>query len=164
MPEARNRGGSAAAIADAKMIGGWTLNVHHAYDPGSNTLFLGDGEKRSGWQLGTPAALNGNLLVTPKDGGEVYVFDPTGRHLQTLKPMTGALKYQFGYDASGNLASVTDDIGNVTTIQRDASAHGTAIVSPYGQTTNLTHDSNGFLSQVTDPFGHTAKFANTAAD
>jgi RHS repeat-associated protein len=156
-------GANGFAQADAIRMGGWTLNVHHAYDAQSGTLFLGDGGQRSAWQLGGPTQYNGNSLVTSQDGSEVYVFDATlGRHLQTLKPMTGALKYQFAYDASGNLTSVTDGSGNVTSIQLDGSGRPTAIVSPFAQTTTLTLDSNGFLAEVVDPAGNVSKFSNTS--
>ncbi|MBI4586444.1 MAG: PKD domain-containing protein [Planctomycetes bacterium] len=33
-------------------LGGWTLNVHHAYDPNPRVLFLGDGRQRSSEALG----------------------------------------------------------------------------------------------------------------
>jgi YD repeat-containing protein len=156
-------GSNNVAQADAVRNGGWTLNVHHVYDPQSNTLFLGDGGQRSAWQLGASIQYNGNALVTSQDGAEVYIFDnASGRHLQTLKPMTGAVKYQFAYDVSGNLISVTDGSGNVTSIHRDGSGHATAIVSPFSQTTTLTIDGNGFLSQVNDPAGNTSKFSNTS--
>ncbi len=36
-------------------IGGWSLNVHHAYDPGSGMLFLGDGSR-------TDAGLSENII------------------------------------------------------------------------------------------------------
>ena len=154
-------GGSGLAIADAAMIGGWTLSVHHAFDPGSNTLYLGDGSQRNGYQMGTPVTLNGDLLVTSESGSEVYVFDLTnGHHLQTLRSLTGALEYQFGYDAAGVLVTVTDASSNVTTIQRDANEHPMAIVSPFQQTTSLAVDANGFLSQVTDPAGNKQEFTD----
>ena len=154
---------NSVASADASTIGGWTLSVHHAYDPNTGTLFLGDGTERNASQLGTPVSFNGNFLLTSEEGDEVYVFDgTTGHHVQTLKPLTGALKYQFAYDTAGNLITVTDGSGNVTTIQRDASEHPTAIVSPFGQTTALSLDANGFVSQVTDPAGNIAKFTNTS--
>jgi RHS repeat-associated protein len=154
--------GDAIASTDAAMIGGWTLDVHHAYDPNANVLFFGNGTQRNGYQLGTPVSYNGNLLLTSEDGSEVYVFSTAGRHLQTLRPLTGAVEYQFGYDASGNLVTVTNATGNVTTIQRNASEQATAIVSPYGQTTTLAMDANGFLSQVTDPLGNSSTFVNTS--
>ena len=155
-------GADGIASADAAMIGGWTLSVHHTYDPGTNTLFLGDGSQRNGYQLGTPVSFNGNLLLTSGDGSEVYVFTSAGQHLQTLRPLTGALVYQFGYDARGELVTVTDASGNVTTIQRKKSERPAAIVSPYGQTTTLAVDPNGFLSQVTDPLGKSATFVNSS--
>jgi RHS repeat-associated protein len=155
-------GANGVATADAAMIGGWTLSVHHAYDPSINTLFLGDGSQRGAWQLGTPAMYNGNYLLTSKDGSEVYSFDTTGRHLQTQTPLTGAVKYKFAYDGSGNLMSITDVAGNVTTILRNGSEQATAIVSPYSQSTNLAVDGKGFLSAITDPRGNLLSFANTA--
>jgi RHS repeat-associated protein len=152
----------ATANADAAMIGGWTLNVHHAYDAATNTLFLGDGSQRRGYELGTGVPFNGNVLLTSEDGSEVYAFSlTTGKHLQTLRPMTGALLYQFGYDAAGNLVTVTDASGNLTTIQRNASEQPTAIVSPFGQTTTLTVDGQGFLSKVTDPLGNSVLLVNS---
>jgi RHS repeat-associated protein len=155
-------GANGTASGDASMIGGWTLNIHHAFDLGTHTLFLGDGSQRNGYQLGTPVILNANLLITSEDGSEVYVFSGSnGQHLQTLRPFTGALVYQFGYDAAGKLTTVTDASNNVTSIQRDNSEHPTAIISPFGQTTTLNVDANGFLSQVIDPAGDTEQYTNS---
>jgi len=153
--------GSATAFADAAALGGWTLNVHHAFDPTSSTLLLGDGTERHAYELGAPVVLNGNVLFTAEDAEEVYVFSlTTGQHTETLAPLTGALIYAFGYDAAGKLVTVTDGSGNVSTIQRDTSEQATAIVSPFGQTTSLGVDVYGFLNQVTDPLGHTQTFIN----
>jgi RHS repeat-associated protein len=156
-------GADAVATADAAMIGGWTLNVHHAYDSTNNILFLGSGAQRSAWQLSnSPPTYNGNVLLTSQDGSEVYAFNASGQHLQTLKPLTGALKYQFGYDSAGKLISVTDASGNVTTIARNGSEQATSITSAYSQTSTLNLDSNGFLSEVTDPAGHVNSFVNSS--
>jgi RHS repeat-associated protein len=167
------------AVKDALSLGGWTLSAHHVFEPllltycsgGSCTaysivpkaLYLGDGTARNSAEVQAPLVVGPNLELTSEDGSEIYVFDSaSGRHLQTLLPMTGAVLYNFGYDPNGLLISVTDGSGNVTTIQRDANGHPTAIVSPYGQTTNLSVDANGHLSQVTDPMGHAIKLATSA--
>jgi RHS repeat-associated protein len=167
------------AIRDARSLGGWTLSVHHVLEPllavycagGSCTpyaivpkaLFLGNGAVRKSADVQAALAVGSNLHVTSEDGSEIYVFDSLfGRHTQTLLPMTGAVLYNFGYDASGLLVTVTDGSGNVTTIQRDTNGHPTAIISPYGQATTLTVDANGYLSQVTDPLGNTIKLTNTS--
>jgi YD repeat-containing protein len=158
-------GADSAAASDAFMIGGWTLNVHHGYDVATNTLFLGNGTQRNGYQLGALVMFNNNALFTSANGDEVYVFartpQGTAQHVQTLRPLTGALVYQFGYDSAGQLVTVTDGSGNVTTIKRNAFEQATAIVAPFGQTTTLNLDSNGFLSQATDPLGKSATFVNS---
>ena len=166
-------GADAVAMTDARSLGGWTLNVHHAMESlitafcvgGSCTpyatvpkaLFLGDGSTRSDADVQAPVSFNSNLYFTSEDGSEVYVFT-NGTHVQTLRPMTGAVLYTFGYDASNRLISVTDASGNVTTIQRDVNGNATAVVSPFGQTTKLSIDSNGNLAQVTDPAGSLTKY------
>jgi YD repeat-containing protein len=163
---ASGAGADSAASSDASMIGGWTLSVHHAYDIGTNTLFLGNGTQRNGYQLGALFLFNGGALFTSETGSEVYAFartqQGTAQHVQTLRPLTGALVYQFGYDAAGMLVTVTDASGNVTTIQRNGLEQATAIGAPFGQTTTLSLDGNGFLSQVTDPLGKSAMFVNSS--
>jgi RHS repeat-associated protein len=150
---------NAAASADALANGGWTLNIHHVYDPVVHKLFLGDGSQRSGWQLGKPLTSNSHLLLSSEGGSEIYAFDGTsGRHVQTLEPLTGALKYQFTYDTSGHLIKVADANGNITSINRGANGLPTSIVSPYGQITTLAMDSHGFLNQMTDPAHDTLSF------
>jgi RHS repeat-associated protein len=169
-------GSDATAVADGMQLGGWTLSVHHVLEPqlltwcvgGSCTpyalvpkaLFMGDGETRIDADVQAAVALNGNTLLTSEDGSEVYEFDGvTNQHLSTLRPMTGAKLYSFGYDANGSLVTVTDATGNVTTIQRNSSEAPTAIVAPFGQKTTLAVDTNGYLGQVTDPLGRVTKLS-----
>jgi RHS repeat-associated protein len=170
-------GADVTAIMDARSLGGWTLNVHHAmenllllwcvggectpYATVPKALFLGDGDTRMDAEVQAPVSLNGNLYFTSEDGGEVYVF-ANGLHVQTVRPMTGAILYAFGYDANNRLISITDASGNVTTIQRDANENATAIVSPFAQTTKLSVDSNGNLAEVTDPAGNSTKYGYAA--
>ncbi len=172
-------GADVVAINDARSMGGWTFNVHHAlqrtlqqycaggqctrYAVVPKALFLGDGSTRSDAKVQASVLANSKIYLTSEDGGEVYVFDAaSGLHVQTLRPLTGAVRYTFGYNNAGKLTQVTDATGNVTTIQRDANARPMAIVSPYGQTTTLSVDSNGYLSQIADPAGHAINLVTSA--
>jgi len=167
-------GADVTAVSDGMQLGGWTLNVHHVFEPqlamwcagGTCTpyamvpkaLFMGNGDVRSDADVQAAVAFNGNTLLTSEDGSEVYEFDGASNlHVSTLRPMTGAKLYTFGYDANGYLITVTDASGNVTTIQRNANEVPTAIVAPFGQKTALAVDANGYLSQVTDPLGRVTK-------
>ncbi len=112
-------------------------------------------------QPALPDVVNSDILLPSTDGAVLYIFDKNGRHLKTLDALTGALRYQFGYDAEGYLVSVTDADGNVTTIER-VGAKPTAIVAPGGQRTTLTVNSDGWLSGLTNPAGETHAMSYSA--
>lgn len=113
-----------------------------------------------------PGFTDTDITVASEDGRLLYAFDPSGRHIRTLDALTGAVRREFGYDAEGRLATVTERTGgtdNVTTIERDAAGNPTAIVGPFGKRTTLATDPNGFLASVTNPAGETTTLASTAS-
>ncbi|MBE9561305.1 MAG: hypothetical protein IMF12_00395, partial [Proteobacteria bacterium] len=60
-------------------LGEWTIDVHHAYDPNAEILYFGNGGQR---QV-IPIKQDGKILIASEDGGLVYEFNGTGRHLRT---------------------------------------------------------------------------------
>ena len=100
----------------------------------------------------------GDILIASEEGGVLYHFNAEGRHLKTIHALTRATIYEFGYDTTGRLVSITDGHGNVTTVERDGSGNPTAIVSPFGQRSALTVNANGFLASVTNPAGEATQF------
>ena len=93
-------------------------------------------------------------LVVPSDrGDEVFVFSGSGRHLRTLDPLTGGVRWEFEYDAAGRLAAARDGDGNVTTIEHDATGAPVAIVAPGGQRTTLATNPDGYLASAMNPAG-----------
>lgn len=103
------------------------------------------------------------LVVPDPDGNEAYVFDSGGRHLRTVDPRTGASRLVFGYDKNGQVVSITDAFGQVTTIQRNAQGAPTSIVAPDGTTTMLTVGADGNLASAADPLGGTTAMTYDAA-
>lgn len=93
-----------------------------------------------------------DVLLSSEDGHELYLFNSNGRHLKTLDALTGAIRYQFGYDENGYLTSVSDGSGNITNIERYGSI-ASAIVAPGGQRTVLNVSSDGWLLSVMNPAG-----------
>jgi RHS repeat-associated protein len=150
-----NASASAVAIAYAADLGGWTLDVHHRYDPASNTLFLGTGAFRSSASLGTvTASATGGFLIAAEDGQKVYEFDANGVHTRTLNALTGGTLLSFTHDAtSGGLTAVTDGNGNITSFTRNANGKLTAITGPYGQVSKVTLNAQGYLTSLKDPAG-----------
>jgi RHS repeat-associated protein len=97
-----------------------------------------------------PRYRNEGIDIASDDGTELYRFDETGKHLSTVDTTTGASIYTFAYDADGYLVQVTDQDGDVTTIER-AGRTPTAIVSADGHRTDFTVDANGFLETSKNP-------------
>lgn len=58
--------------ATAGGLGGWTLDVNHSYDPGSRTLYLGDGTERSAskveWRVMDTVAGGGSVAGSAGNG------------------------------------------------------------------------------------------------
>jgi RHS repeat-associated protein len=108
-----------------------------------------------------PTLSHGEMTIAAEDGSQLYVFDSAGRHLRTLNALTGAIAYQFQYDAAGHLSAVVDGDGNMTAIVRNSHGDPTTIVAPHGQRTALALDSNGYLSRVSDPLGATVALTYT---
>jgi len=108
-----------------------------------------------------PDASLAEFVIPSEDGRELYQFTSGGRHLKTLDTLTGALRYQFGYDVDGYLTSITDGDGNITLIERTG-ATPAAIVAPGGQRTVLGVNGDGWLSSVTNPAGEAHTMSYTA--
>lgn len=156
-------GVEAVAIAHGSHLGGWSLDVHHTYNPAKNILFRGDGERRDSVALGTVnARADGTFLIASQDGREAYVFDGSGQHLRTVNTFTAANRYQFAYDGGGRLASVTDGDSNITKIERDSAGNPAAIVGPFGQRTTLAIGADGYLAKITNPAGEAVTSATDA--
>jgi len=109
-----------------------------------------------------PGFSGGEIAIPSQDARELYVFDAAGLHQSTLDTLTGAVHWQFTYDAAGRIATLTDRSGNVTTIARNGAGAVTAIVGPYGQSTPIGLDANGYVASITDPAGGTSSMIYTA--
>jgi RHS repeat-associated protein len=134
-----------------------------AVGPGGNLYIADSGHQRIRRVSSSLSAVSSaDLIIPSEDGGELYIFSPTGRHLRTLDALTGAVRYTFGYDTAGRLGTVTDGDGNSTTIERDGNGIPVAIVGPYGQRTGLSIETNGYLGTITDPAGQSYHFTYAA--
>ncbi|HEY0557452.1 MAG TPA: hypothetical protein VGG20_24565, partial [Thermoanaerobaculia bacterium] len=100
-----------------------------------------------------------NLILPDQSGTQVYVFDSSGRHLQTIDPLTRAILYAFDYDANGLLTSIRDVDGKLTRIERTATGALSALIGPFGQRTELGLDGDSYLSQVKNPAGEQLTFS-----
>ncbi|XZN90925.1 MAG: RHS repeat domain-containing protein [Microcoleus sp.] len=236
--------------AIAQGLGGWTLNVHHAYDVAGKTLYLGNGQRQNNVEaiahcnleaiahsvasinvrrgLKPPShsesrlkptedvsassihsrqginslsdsesqlkptedvsassvhfsglslldggfnprrddnAANKNqtneIAIPSEGGGQLYIFDNTGRHLYTISTLTKALIYRFEYDDAGYLKSIADGDNNITQIDGHADGFSIAIIAPYGQRTNLNLNADGYLESVTNPANESSAFNYT---
>lgn len=128
-------------------LGGWTLSDVHFYDSVRKTVFRGDG---SAFKSIPISNANPNIQIASEDGSEIYVFDSTGRHIQTKSTIKGTVLLTIAY-SNGRITTVTDAFTNQTTVLRDGNGNPTSIVGPYGHTTLLTTNSDGYLTSITNP-------------
>ena len=127
---------------------GWNVSLQHKYDRDQKRLFKGDGRS----EALDYTVVGATDYVISSSGDEVFVFDSAnGKHLQTLKALTGAVKYGFNYDGSNRLSSIVDGFGNQTTLNRDGSGVLTSITAPFGQVTTISVNGSGLISSVTNP-------------
>lgn len=144
----------------AKLIGlgGWTLSSHHFYDPIGKKIYLGTGSIRLADGIpyslvnGKVTTVGGNqgFMVGEPGGNEVYLFNLSGRHLETRSIKSGAILKTFQYSLSGELEGITDSFGNMINITKPA-ATTVNITSPRGQVTRLTLNANGYATSIRDP-------------
>ena len=151
--------GGDGGLASSAMLG-QTAGIAVAPD---GSIYFSDSTNHRIRRLATPLPgfLISNFLISSAEGGELYEFDASGRHLQTRNAFTNTVLYQFTYDSGGRLTAVTDSYANVTAIQRGGSGNPTGVVGPFGQTTALSVNPNGFLDQITSPAGENVQLAYT---
>lgn len=96
---------------------------------------------------------HGNLLTKQITAGTAtrsfsYTYTAFGQALTAADPRGNVTNY--AYDAKGDLTSVTDALGHVTSITSyDANGRPLTIVDPNGVTTSLTHNKRGWLTSRT---------------
>jgi RHS repeat-associated protein len=134
-------------------LGAWIPSILHFYDTTAQILYLGTGSARP--VVASPYASGTQWIAASEDGSELYIFNSSGKHLQTLNGLTGATLYTFAYDSNGFISTVTDAYSHVTTIERNMSGVLTGILAPNGQTTTLTLDTNGYLASIVNPNSET---------
>jgi YD repeat-containing protein len=97
-------------------------------------------------------------IAFTEQSGIGYIMSSAGLHKKTIDLDTGVSLYEFNYDEENNLVTITDQIGNLIKIERNASGVPTAVVSPDGIRTELTIDINNQLTQITYPNGSFYRF------
>jgi RHS repeat-associated protein len=107
---------------------------------------------------------SGQLTAITESGGRALTVTWTGTHVtRVADPLGRAVGY--GYDASGNLTTVTAADGAVTTFGYDTSHRITSMLDPaqQGATTKhpvtMAYDALGRVTSQTDQLGGVTKFA-----
>lgn len=107
---------------------------------------------------GDSSALNrnddGTLTREFADGTEVH-FNAAGLQVAVVDRNGSSTSYD--YDEKDRLVTVTDPVGQATTLIHDGERVA-RITDPAGRTTSLEHDADGHLVSITDPDGATTRF------
>jgi RHS repeat-associated protein len=98
--------------------------------------------------------------VEPDGGVHQYDFDAAGRIVAASQP--GLPPQIYRYDATGCLASFTDEAGYTTELRHNVYGLLEQVLTPGGRTYLLRWDTEGNLRTWTNPAGETAEFAYDA--
>jgi len=85
------------------------------------------------------------------------VFDSLSRLAKTIGAQNQTANY--GYDANGNATSVTDPLGNKTTLVYDPLNRLIKSIDPTGKATQSSYDSHDNPLSVTDPLAHITDYS-----
>lgn len=132
-------------------LGGWTIDAVHFYDVNLKMVFRGNG---SAYKAIAKVLPGPQYLVPEEDGSIVYIFDSTGRHIQTKTSVKGTTILTISY-AAGKISTIADAFSNITTVNYNGSGLPVSIVGPYGHTTTMTTDAKGYFTTITNPSSET---------
>jgi RHS repeat-associated protein len=137
-------------------LGGWAPTNLVKYDTLLKRLFYSNGD----FKVITAKAYGTSQFYIPSDVGSlVYIFDSTGKHVETKTGLLGTTILSFGYDSSGRLSTITEPFSKVTTFNRNSSGVLVSITSSNGQVSTAVIDSNGYLQSLTNPNSETYSFS-----
>ena len=110
------------------------------------------------WTYDSATGLLPTTMTDPAGLVTQYFYDTQGRLIQMKHPSLGTNGYQYTYTTAGQIYTVTDPLGKVTTYGYDASGNVTSVTNPLNQTATMTYDSEGRVSQRTDALGKSTSY------
>jgi RHS repeat-associated protein len=169
-----SRSYSSGSAADTGLGPGWSqTGLASATELASRAVLIlrQDGRQdlfyktESGYQApsgvtSTLAKVEGTFqLTTPEN--TVYRFDASGR-IASITDDHG-LKTTYGYDANGRLATITDPSSQTLTFSYNASNHITSVKDSTGREVKYGYSGAGDLATVTDALGGVTEYTYDAA-
>ena len=151
------------------------LEFTRAYNSNDHTdSGLGPGWSQTGLASATELE-NGDVLVRRQDGRQDAFVLSEGSYIapsgvtDVLTKVEGTFQLTtlertiYRFDASGRIASITDDHGLKTTYGYDANGRLATITDPSAQTLTFSYNSSNHITLVKDSTGREAKYAYSAA-
>lgn len=157
-------------------VGGWSLDVHHFFNPDTNTVYFGNGDRMvtSATSLrddlvatvfagtGTPgyngtgipaksAQLNGPVSTYASSDGSVYVYESGNHRIRRVRP-DGIIENFAGngiagYSGDGGLA-IEASISNAGTLTMTEGPDNTIYIGDWGNYAIRKIDKNGIITTI----------------
>lgn len=118
------------------------------------------GYKAPSGVTGTLVKVEGTFQLTTLER-TVYRFDASGR-IASITDDHG-LETAYGYNASGRLATITDPSGQTLTFSYNTSNHITAVKDSTGREVKYTYSTAGDLATITDALGGVTEYTYDSA-
>lgn len=108
---------------------------------------------QDGHQEGYSANSDGTF--TPNFGG---IYNTLVKNADSTYTLTDKTQTRFNFTSAGQLSSITDKNGNVTSLTYTGT-NLTGITGPAGKSLALSYDTNSHLTKITDPLGRNYTYA-----
>ncbi|MFG3044351.1 RHS repeat-associated core domain-containing protein [Streptomyces sp. NPDC048241] len=106
---------------------------------------------------------DGQIRTTTDNAGAITEYAYYHGDLASVKDAEGRVSSQFT-DAAGRVSTLSDEAGSRTSVTYDKLNQTRVITDPLGNTTALDYDANGNLATLTDARGNTTTWAYDNAD
>lgn len=128
---------------------GWTISALHYLDSESKTLFTGFGEAikyTNVISLTDPILGEVDSIINKYNNEEIFLFDKTGRHLETRNSIFNTTIFKFNYNSNNTIKNIQNQFNQETSFYYDELNNISKIIAFNGVETIINSNATSIYS------------------